>query len=959
MTSAAMAISKHHNIRFKLTLLVACSLLAACQQGVKPGGSTTQTIGGLLDRNGQNPDRLMMEKIAPKKIVDIDAESQRVEAAALSHYESVLSMESAPGVRAEAMRRSADLRIEAAGQGLDINMDEVALAAGLYQNLLAEFPDYPNNDHVVYQLARAYDLSGRSELAIDTLRGLANDYPMSSRANDALFRSAEMLYLRKRYDEASAQYKKLVSQNSTMPYWQMAQYKYAWSQYQLNHTDEAIAAFTAILTQLKMRSEVNSIDQLVALVAPTQAELVRDSLRGLTLALAAKPEGHSINSYFAALPGNQFYPLVYNSLGDLLLRKKRYTDAASVFDAFASAYPQHELAISHSEKAIAAYKQGGFTALKVAAQEAYVDRYAVDLLAQDGADIAAAKLALLHGYMNDVLDYRHAEAQQTPKVDSELRHSRFIAVAARYRTMLTMFPNDSAFAKTNMRYADALYDGGELNAAAEQYARVAYDLVSPDKPADAALASVKAYREFLDAAPDAERDAAQQAVIAASARLASTFPQHPERSRILLASAEDLYRLNRYDDAIAICVPLLADGQWPELSLQRKALSVTADAYFAQENFTQAEIYYSQLMPMLVADSELRKTAADRLAVSVYRRAETARASGNSTLAAKLFLRAAELSPNAELRANASFDAAGQFYVIENWLKTASVLQAFQREFPGHAMAAESDKLLADTFQKSSQPALAAAVYSRIAQHHDTDIETRRQASVMAAKLYDQAGQRAQARTAIESYVAQFPEPLLEAQQFRQRLANMAPVYSAAHLRWLREIVAADKRAATPLPASQLLAADASLQLAMLDVRNANKVELRLPITSSLPRRQRAMETAIDSLARAASYGFADITTVAGHELGDLYRHFAHALMKSEKPKGLSGDVLEEYALLLEEQAYPFEEKAITAFEANVARVKDGVWTAGMRKSLVALAELAPAKYGKQPQLENSYDSLN
>jgi hypothetical protein len=30
-----------------------------------------------------------------------------------------------------------------------------------------------------------------------------------------------------------------------------------------------------------------------------------------------------------------------------------------------------------------------------------------------------------------------------------------------------------------------------------------------------------------------------------------------------------------------------------------------------------------------------------------------------------------------------------------------------------------------------------------------------------------------------------------------------------------------------------------------------------------------------------------------------------------------------------------------------------------MRKSLVALAELAPAKYGKQPELENSYDSLN
>jgi tetratricopeptide (TPR) repeat protein len=959
MKPAVIAKSKHRSTGLKLTLLITCSVLAACQSGVRPGGSSGQTIGSLLDRNAQNPERLLLEKVPPQKVEDIELESQRVEAAALSHYQSVLGMESAPGVRAEAMRRSADLRIEAAGHGLDINMEEVAIAAGLYQDLLAEFPDYPNNDHVVYQLARAYDLSGRSELAIDTLRSLASDYPASSRANDALFRSAEMLYLRKRYDEASEQYQKLISQDPDMPYWQMAQYKYAWSQYQLHHVDAAVTAFTGILTQLKMSSEVSSLDQLLALVAPTQAELVRDSLRGLTLALAAKPDGHKINEYFASLPGNQFYPLVYSRLGDLLLKKKRYTDAASVFDAFASAHPQHELAISHSENAISAYKQGGFTALMVAAQEAYVERYASDLLAGTGADTAPVKLTLLRGYMAEILGYRHAEAQQTAETDSDLRQRRFAAVAAQYRSILTMFPGDSEFATNSMRYADALYDGGELKLAAVEYARVAYDISGFDKPADAALASVKAYREFLDISPEAERATAQQAVITASTRLATTFPQHPERSRVLLASAEDLYGLTRYDEAIAICVPLLESGQWPESGLQRKALSITADAYFAMENFSQAEVYYSQLMPMLVAGSELRLIAADRLAVSVYRRAEAARVSGDHALAANLFMRAAELSSDAELKANASFDAAGQYYAVENWQKTTSVLHAFQKEFPRHAMATESDKLLAEAYQKSSRPGLAATVYSRIAKHSGNEFETRRQASVMAAKLYDQAGQLTQARAALESYISQFPEPLLEAQQFRLRLAKMAPANSSTHLRWLREIIAADNRAVTPLPASQLLAADASLQLAMRDVRNANNVELRLPIKSSLPRRQQAMEKAIDSLARAAGYGFADITTVAGHELGDLYRHFAAALMKSEKPRGLSGDVLEEYALLLEEQAYPFEEKAIDAFEANVARVKDGIWTAGMRKSLVALAELAPAKYGKQPQLENSYDSLN
>lgn len=148
MTVVTTYQSKHRGLPVVATLLLVGTLLSACQQSVKPSGES-QTIGGMLERNGQGTDRLFMEKLPPKKIADIDAESQRVEAAALNHYQSILTLDSAPGVRAEAMRRSADLRIESAGQGLDINAEEVALAIGLYRDLLLEFPDYPNKDHVI------------------------------------------------------------------------------------------------------------------------------------------------------------------------------------------------------------------------------------------------------------------------------------------------------------------------------------------------------------------------------------------------------------------------------------------------------------------------------------------------------------------------------------------------------------------------------------------------------------------------------------------------------------------------------------------------------------------------------------------------------------------------------------------------------------------------------------------
>ena len=55
----------------------------------------------------------------------------------------------------------------------------------------------------------------------------------------------------------------------------------------------------------------------------------------------------------------------------------------------------------------------------------------------------------------------------------------------------------------------------------------------------------------------------------------------------------------------------------------------------------------------------------------------------------------------------------------------------------------------------------------------------------------------------------------------------------------------------------------------------------------------------------------------------------------------------------MEEQAFPFEEKAIEIFSANAARTADGVYDEWVRKSLARLAELMPARYAKTERSEN------
>jgi hypothetical protein len=69
--------------------------------------------------------------------------------------------------------------------------------------------------------------------------------------------------------------------------------------------------------------------------------------------------------------------------------------------------------------------------------------------------------------------------------------------------------------------------------------------------------------------------------------------------------------------------------------------------------------------------------------------------------------------------------------------------------------------------------------------------------------------------------------------------------------------------------------------------------------------------------------------------------------MSSERPPELTELELEEYDFLLEEQAFPFEEKAIEVYEANARRSSQGIYDQWVRKSFDALARLMPARYAK------------
>jgi len=228
--------------------------------------------------------------------------------------------------------------------------------------------------------------------------------------------------------------------------------------------------------------------------------------------------------------------------------------------------------------------------------------------------------------------------------------------------------------------------------------------------------------------------------------------------------------------------------------------------------------------------------------------------------------------------------------------------------------------------------------------------ERKRDLMWRSAELYQQDGQSERVIEIYQEYVSAYPYPLERSIELRHRIAeSYRDKNDTRNLQlWLNEIVKADARAGSERSArSKYLAATASLEL-IEPLRNAyRQSKLTVPLKTSLGRKKKLMQQSIDAYSKAIDYQVAEVTTEATYQIAEIYHDFARALMDSERPPGLDTEQLEEYQLLLEEQAFPFEEKAIDIHLANFRRIPAGTYDEPTRNSLRVLGEMMPYRYAR------------
>jgi tetratricopeptide (TPR) repeat protein len=849
---------------------------------------------------------------------------------------------------------------EAYGDEL-LNADGSSIPAGpreaikTYKQILEQYPDYERNDRVLYQMSRAYDEIGQPDEAMEVMNRLVREYPHSRHVDEVHFRRGEYYFVRKKFIDAEDAYSAVITLGSNSNYYELALYKKGWAQYKQYFYDEALDNFMAMLdNRVDIGFNFDELDD------NDDEHRITDTFRVVSLSFSNMGGSDVVDAYFSKKGHRSYADKIYRNLAEFYFSKLRYDDAASVYKSFMDLNPYHKVSPHFGMRVVEIYGDAGFAQLVVESKKDFATSYALNAEYWDHVDIEdhPEVVGFLKTNLTDLAGHYHALYQEEVFVDE--KPVNFVEANRWYRQLLGSFPDDEDTPGINYKLADLLLENEDFIEAAHEYERTAYNYDGHEKSSAAGYAAVYAYRQELEVATGARQREVKEATVDSALKFTATFPEHEEAPVVLGAAADDLYEMKDFLRAIESAHTLVARYPQSDPDLRRSAWAVIAHSSIDIAEYQDAEHAYANGLQLTPEDDESRPAVIDGLAAAIYKQAEQANLLEDYRAAAGHFLRIKSVVPTSTIRSSAEYDAAAALMKLEDWGEASDVLEEFRTSHPEHELSTDATKQLAFIYRKDGQTARSAAEHERIAAEA-TDIDLGREALLLAAELYDEVPVIDDAIRVYEQYVDTYPRPLDIAMETRNRLSEIYHEQSdyQRYFEKLNEMIEEDHDAGSDrTDRSRFLASKAALVLAERQYEQFARLELSQPFEESLALKQSSMDETLASLEGLVSYEVAEVTAAATYYIAQVYMNFSASLLDSERPTGLSAAEMNSYELVIEEEAYPFEEQAITVHEENFELLAAGVYNPWVQKSLDSLAGLMPGRYAKNESSEGFVGSV-
>ena len=921
----------------RTALLLGACLLPACQTRPleTPGNNTLSEI----DSIGSNENsKVFVKPKTPEEIREAYTEylnnAARDEETRLNALTRLAELEYSSG-KSLLNDRSGAAGETAEAEETRLYRQRLERSIELLSTSLQDFPDAPGNDSLYYRLAKAQDQFGNYEGSIESLNALAEKYPKSRYYVEAQFRIAEDAFSRQDYSAAEYAYSEVILSPDNDVFYDKSLFKRGWARFKQQYYSDAIDDFIqAVLNQQFGAFESLSI---------AEKEQFNEFFRAIALSFSYQDDSEKLAEYFKSRPDFRYTYHTYRMIGELYLRQERFSDAVDTYRQFIEHFPESEDIPYAYLKVIETWKKAGFEKqIYQAIENFYVafnpsSTYWVDQ--NENSKVNRAIRRAQREYLVLMATFYHNRYQANGKKNDLDNADKW------YRRYLEFYQSYARKDNIFFLYGELLAETGRPAEALDYYEMAAFDneLILHKEAVYAAI--VISDRLYASTSDKTYLDKN----LSYAKRFAREYPGDARAHKTALYTAGQALRDKRYKTTIELADLAIAAGDG---SGRTTVDELRASAYYRLNEFETAESIYQGLLQNTDGDRSKHQEYRDGLALSIYRQGENARKNNDLSQSIFHFERIANVAGKSKIAATGLYDAIALHMQARQWTRAIDSITRFQQLYPGHELDTDITRKLSIAYLNSDQGVKAAKEFEKLADM-DSDREVKAAALWKAAELYEQKNQIPSAISAYGKYSSSYKKPyaqMLEAMHKVATLYRQQGSIERSH-EWYGKIIQAEEKALNNVRTEQsrYIASLAYLTLARHEKSRFDRIQLSLPLKNSLRRKKAAMQNAVKLFGKASLNKNYEITTEATYSIARIYKDFSHSLLASDRPNNLNEDELDQYEILLEDQAFPFEDKSIEFFEINLSRIKDGLYNDWIQKSHQELIDLFPVRYARKP----------